>query len=64
MKEFMTVRYCVDEIRRQAREQKYLIRQERADPADSLMSWFKDVDIEVQDSTKLLIQNIFKGQSV
>jgi len=34
MKEFMTVRYCVDEIRRQAREQKYLIRQERVDTED------------------------------
>jgi hypothetical protein len=56
MKEFMTIRYCVDELRRQAREQKYL---KCAD--DWQRSWFKDVDIEVEESTKTLIQNIFKG---
>lgn len=60
MKEFMTIRYCVDERRRQAREQEYL---DYVNPADwrCCAHWFKDGNIEVQDSTKLLIQNIFKG---
>jgi hypothetical protein len=68
MKEFMTVRYCVDELRRQAREQEYLSNFEwegidniSIEPYE-LKCWFDDSNIKVEESTKTLIQNIFKGK--
>lgn len=59
MKEFITVRYLIQQLRREDREQRYVnLVLNRGNP---LQNWFKDVDIEVEESTKTLIQNIFKG---
>jgi len=60
MKEFMTVRYLVDELHRENIEQGYL--RHVLHPRSKLKNWFNDSDIKVDESTKTLIQNIFKGK--
>jgi len=62
MKEFVTIRYLIDELRREDIEQGYL--RHVLPPRSRLKNWFNDSDIKVEESTKLLIQNIFKGKSV
>jgi len=68
MKEFVTIRYLIDDLRRQEREDKYLSELKwaylRGMPVEPVKDWFNDSAIEVSESTKLLIQNIFKGKSV
>jgi len=60
MKEFMTVRYLIDELHRENIEQGYM--RHVLHPRSKLKNWFNDSDIKVEESTKTLIQNIFKGK--
>ena len=55
LKEFITIRYLVDQIRRDNQEKKYL---STLSYDCSIRNWFNDGSIEVPELTKLTIENI------
>jgi len=53
--EFLSIRYIVDQIRRENQEKSYLTSLPHDYP---FRNWFNDGNIEVTNSTRLIIENI------
>jgi hypothetical protein len=55
MAEFLSIRYIVDQIRREDHEKRYVSTLPRNYP---FRNWFNDGSTEVSNSTRLIIENI------